>query len=284
MLATKKQIESSSYNPNDGLLKVSKSSFMTYVKCPRQYWWRHIGLPDVRIPATPEMLRGTMVHETLEDLYEHYPKNGEQLLTNMVVEHEDIGVNALGEMESQRKEIWGAENFMPLEFEVKHHVYDKELDIVMVGKMDGLFRHPEGGLCIAELKTGNLNSSKLSRTRKELCFYARMLQLMGYDEVTHFMFMTPDCDNVDMLESLSNNKKKQVFTGLSQGLTLVEPISKSSLKAFEKSLYHTISNLKLRKWPMKWSEYFCMNWCDFHMACDNELNGLSDAPFAENEE
>ena len=281
MLATKKQIESSSYNPDDdGLLRVSKSSFMTYVKCPRQYWWRHIGLPDVRIPATPQMLRGTMVHESLENLYEHYPKDGEQLLTDMVVEHDDDGVNALGEMETQRKEIWGAEHFMPIEFEVKHQVYDKELDIVMVGKMDGLFKHPEGGLCIAELKTGNLNSSKLSRTRKELCFYARMLELMGYGEVTHFMFMTPDCEDIKMLESLSKNKKKQIFTGIAKGLTLVEPVSQSSLKAFQKSLYHTVTNLKLREWPIRWSEYFCMNWCDFHMACDSELNGLDDGPFA----
>jgi len=27
-----------------------------------------------------------------------------------------------------------------------------------------------------------------------------------------------------------------------------------------------------------------MNWCDFHMACDSELNGLDDGPFANNEE
>jgi hypothetical protein len=52
--------------------------------------------------------------------------------------------------------------------------------------------YPDGGLCLVELKTGNMGMSKLGRTRKELVYYTRMLRALGYDEVTHFLYITPD--------------------------------------------------------------------------------------------
>ena len=61
-LATAEQIESSSYTPNkDGITKISKSSYMGYLMCPRQYWWNNIA--DVpRPPPTEAMVRGGQVH------------------------------------------------------------------------------------------------------------------------------------------------------------------------------------------------------------------------------
>ena len=38
-----------------------------------------------------------------------------------------------------------------------------------------------GGLILVELKTGNMGVSKLSRTRKELVYYTRLLRMLDYD-------------------------------------------------------------------------------------------------------
>jgi hypothetical protein len=58
----------SSYDPTEHgkLLKLSKSSFMTYSKCPRQFWMQKVVLKDLRVPATEEMERGTRIHTGLE--------------------------------------------------------------------------------------------------------------------------------------------------------------------------------------------------------------------------
>ena len=60
-------------------------------------------------------------------------------------------------------------------------------------------------LIIVELKTGNMNPSKLSRTRKELVFYRRMLEQAGMDEVSHFLYIAPDCTDDRMLDEVGNN-------------------------------------------------------------------------------
>ena len=65
MRASKEQDECSSYHPDSDILRVSKSSLMTYMKCPRQYYWDKVsGVP--RPPKTEEMIRGTDVHEIME--------------------------------------------------------------------------------------------------------------------------------------------------------------------------------------------------------------------------
>ena len=63
----------SSYNPlevsGDVKLRVSKSSFMSARGWLRKYWWNKVAMPDVRMPETPAMARGTAVHNNLEHLY-----------------------------------------------------------------------------------------------------------------------------------------------------------------------------------------------------------------------
>ena len=34
---------------------------------------------------------------------------------------------------------------------------------------------------------------------------------------------------------------------------------------------------------MKWNDYFCPTWCDFHLSCEAELTGLAEPLFPENE-
>jgi len=143
--------------------------------------------------------------------------------------------------------------------------------------IDGVFRHPDGHLVVVELKTGNANSSKLSRTRGELCFYRKLLMLKGYDEPTHFLTIFPDADNPDFLMSLMGKRNTQVYMGDSQGLAVYEVVGKRSINAMEKKLSNAVHGIMTQEWPIKWNDYFCTQWCEFHLSCNEELLGIGDA-------
>tara|TARA_R100000152_G_C6777457_1_gene207329 strand:- start:2485 stop:3147 length:663 start_codon:yes stop_codon:yes gene_type:complete len=171
--------------------------------------------------------------------------------------------------------------FDVVEAEIKHQVYEELklesgiLPIVWVGMIDGVIRHPQGGLILVELKTGKMNMGKLGRTRKELVYYSRLLKLMGYDEITHFLYLSPDYEVVDGDKLLDEYKKrgKTMWLGSEGGFALLEPILNRSINAFENNLYDTIESLNSQNYPMNWNEYFCPVWCDFHLNCESELTG-----------
>ena len=256
-------------------LRVSKSSFMGYLWCPRQWWWNNIELADIRTPPTDAMLRGTDVHDALDSMYDKWDGDVElrPLFPSSTAE---TAYDVMVELENQRMDSWGVDSFAPVEHEVLHQVYYEPLNIMMVGKFDGVLRHPEGGLCLLELKTGGLASRKLSKTRQELCFYELMCRLMDWEPVTHFAFMAPDCDNADLVQGLMGQKrnKKELFLGDERGISIIEKVAGRSLKAFEKSLTKVIDGIRSHDWSMSWNDYTCPQYCEFHMACEQELGGL----------
>ena len=266
----------SSYDPTekDKLLKLSKSSFMTYSKCARQFWWQKVLLKDMRMPATPEMERGTRIHTALETIYDNW--EGQSTLSPLIpIEAHEAGVDELVNLEQQRIDLWGIDKFKPVEYEEYRAVYDAERDVVLVGLIDAILEHPDGGLCIYELKTGNMNDGKLSRTRRELCYYAHMLRLMGEKRpITHFAYLAPDADNLDFVMKMVNDKKRQVLLGEEKGILIVEKVNGRSDKAFIKALDKAVEGLKAHENPMSWSDYFCPQWCDFSPQCENELTGV----------
>ena len=288
----------SSYNPyeviGDTKLRVSKSSFMSARQCPRKYWWNKVALPDVRLPPNEFQIKGTIVHKGVEDLYtadldylmEIDPKSvmNVGLIRGMLPVNTDYDdtFDEIAVMEGQRLSSWGVEHFAPIEAERKREVYDPEHDVVMVGMWDGLMQHPDGGLCIMELKTGDLSTAKLSRVRRELCFYTRMLRLLGYEEkygpVTHMMVISSDCINARTAETLMASSRKEVFLGDEKGITVIEKLGKRSHTAFEKDYAKIINTLKIMDWTPNWSEYFCAHYCEFYMSCDEELHGAGENP------
>ena len=266
----------SSYDPlaMGKKLRISKSSYMTYKMCPRKYWWQYIQLRDIEIPATPAMTRGKYVHGGLEDCYENW--EGQHTLTPLFPS-DDPAFATIAELEEARMEEWGIENWKPVEFEVKREVYDPELDAVLVGFIDAVLQHPDGGLCIFELKTGNMNDSKLSRTRKELCYYTYLLRLMGETRpITHFAYLSPDCDNLDFITKVMNQRNKEVMLGTDRGVLIIEKVNARSINTFNKDFPETVQEIKDSEWPMNWNDYFCPTWCDFHDSCSNEIMGFDD--------
>ena len=279
MKATPQQALESSYDPTDDktILRISKSSLMGYMKCPRQFYWGYVA--DIpRPPPSEQMIRGTHIHTVMEvGLLE-----GPDMMLPTAVEQgvdEDEGVDSLNLLLHQIAHDIGG--FEVVEAEVKHEVFEEfnGQEIVWVGLIDGVLRHPDGGLILVELKTGNMNMGKLGRTRKELVYYTRLLRKLGYDEVTHFLYVTPDYeipdDGNDKLLLEGNKRGKTMWVGPERGFALMEPMLERSYNSFEESLYDTIDSLTSHQWPMKWNDYFCPMWCDFSLNCEAELNGIS---------
>jgi len=279
MKATPQQALESSYDPTDDktILRISKSSLMGYMKCPRQFYWGYVA--DIpRPPPSEQMIRGTHIHTVMEvGLLE-----GPDMMLPTAVEQgvdEDEGVDSLNLLLHQIAHDIGG--FEVVEAEVKHEVFEEfnGQEIVWVGLIDGVLRHPDGGLILVELKTGNMNMGKLGRTRKELVYYTRLLRKLGYDEVTHFLYLTPDYeipdDGNDKLLLEGNKRGKTMWVGPERGFALMEPMLERSYNSFEESLYDTIDSLTSHQWPMKWNDYFCPMWCDFSLNCEAELNGIS---------
>lgn len=277
MRATQEQIDASSYKPDGEVLRVSKSSYMTYSMCPRQFYWRYVA--DVPSPPPSEAaIRGTIVHSAMEHGILGEPEDMERYLIAEGME-EDRGAKNLASLIHSIASDLGS--FEVVEAEVKHQVYEEfttqsgMTPIIWVGMIDGVLRHPQGGLIVVELKTGKMNMGKLGRTRKEMVFYSRMLKKMGYDEVTHFLYLTPDYEMVEGDKLLNEYKKrgKTMWLGENGGYALLEPVTTRSINAFEQGLYDTIDSLKLQDFHMNWNEYFCPVWCDFHLNCESELTG-----------
>ena len=289
----------STYNPEevgeDMVLRVSKSSYNQYAMCPRQYWWNKIALPDMDIPSSEAAIRGTAIHQVMEDgLRELSLDKSCDIAAGVMMDttfnkhavaqgvQSEAGVDALREILEAIATEWG--HLEIVELEDKHvHPYtisvltdDGEIHypVELVGMIDGVFRHPDGHLVVVELKTGNANASKLSRTRGELCFYRKLLMLKGYDEPTHFLTIFPDADNPDFLMDLMGKRNTEVFMGETQGLAVYEPVGTRSINAMEKKLSNAVHGIMTQEWPIKWNEYFCTQWCEFHLSCNEELLGI----------
>lgn len=270
------------YDPSSpGTLRVSKSSFMQYVQCPRKWWWQYVTLYDMKTPKSEAMIRGTVIHQVMEDALT--PTLDVRPIPVAVAEEasktdyaHDAGVQNLSDLLQMMSDDHGVLNIISLEEKIT--VYDEENDCDLVGMIDGLFRHPDGGVMIVELKTGNLTTSKMSRYRKELAFYHRVLTLSGRftaEEITHYCIIAPDCEDEKLVSSLLDQKrqKRDIYLGDTQGVVIVEPVATRSLNGMNKSLSEAVEGMKQFDVPMKWNDYFCVEWCDYHMSCSTELTG-----------
>ena len=252
---------------------------MGYKMCPRQFYWRYIA--DIpRPPATEQMIRGTQIHNVMEAGLLEGPEQIVPVSIEQGVEDDD-GVDSLNLLLHQIAHDIGG--FEVVEAEVKHEIYEvfDGHEIVWVGLIDGVLRDNEsGGLILVELKPGNMGVSKLSRTRKELVYYTRLLRMLDYDKVTHFLYVCPDYeipeDGSDKLLLEGNKRGKTMWLGPERGFALLEPVRERSYNAFEESLYDTIESLTSHVWDMNWNDYFCPTWCDFSLNCEAELNGITE--------
>ena len=216
---------------NDWPVRLSKSAFMTYLGCPRKYWWGNVA--EIRGPANHFMVHGTAVHRALENLYGNWSvdtdKNFEGL---MAIDYEDQSSHQ------------------------PHLEWDD----------------------MTELKTGKATSGKLSKTRKELCYYLYMLSLLGWDEAVYFYYLFPEAMNTKLYHELDGKKNTEVWLGDLQGMAVLEKVGKRSMTAMHKSLEKTFDGIDNSLWNIKWNDYFCSEWCEFNMSCESQLLGIDEDP------
>lgn len=264
----------SSYDPTEEgkVLRVSKSSYMGYLYCPRQYFMDRVLLKDIKKPETTAMRRGTEVHDALDEFYDRW--DGEQTLYPMF-EQEGSVYQIMAELEQQRLDNWGVEYFAPYEHEDLRTYYHEEYDIVIVGKIDGVLIAPDDEYAILELKTGTTNANKITKTRKELAFYHMVLQDMDDIDATKFVYVLPDADNFSFANKLLQQKNKTVWVGENGGMTVIEKVNKRTLNAFRESFKKFLQQIRNEEWNMNWDDWRCPQWCAYSMACEEEITGVT---------
>tara|TARA_A200000159_G_C7322359_1_gene339377 strand:- start:95 stop:982 length:888 start_codon:yes stop_codon:yes gene_type:complete len=288
-----------SYDPTaDGLLRVSKSSFMLYNTCPRKYWWQHIGLPDIREPATPQMIRGTNIHKIAEavlttDGATKVREKAYQMLKDMDMHITDMFMDeTLASLDEEIRKQFG--EYEVIMCEEKISALDDKHNVMLVGSLDGVLRFwhtdDEGNeheyIALVEVKTGNWSTGKLGRTRRELCFYTKLLHHHSGLTPTHFLYITPDYDPKQdaykMVDDFRSKKNKHVVqSAIRSGVAWMERINPRSINAFMKAYDKTIEGIQSMDFNIKWNDYYCGQYCSYMVQCEPEMMGLADDPTKE---
>jgi hypothetical protein len=75
---------------------------------------------------------------------------------------------------------------------------------------------------------------------------------------------------------MMNKRNTDIYMGDTKGLAVLEPVGTRSINAMENTLSNSVKGIISHEWPIKWNEYFCTQWCEFHLSCNEELLGVSD--------
>jgi len=164
-------------------LRMTKTSLTSdFDFCPKQYEYKRIHkLPE---PQTDAMLKGTNVHDAIEEYYDNIMPHVKELYTLMqrdkkeealqlalsVLEEQDYKLGEQGIIETrlnwdlQRLLAEGPDNYLPIINELEVHAFvDEEIEfngetitipVHYAGSIDRGFSEDDGGVAIMELKTG----------------------------------------------------------------------------------------------------------------------------------
>lgn len=226
-------------------LRISKSNFMTFDFC--KYLYKKEVIDGIRSPPTPVMELGTDLHK----YYENIIMSVDQTLDYGTEENPRFDEDALNiitninQFEDDRKEIIDPLLYPPVICEEKFTkiITIDDVEITMVGKPDAVFREDDGTLNIMELKTGNWKDYKKSKIRKELVFYAMLLEDQVEGEITNISWFYPKANYFD-----------------------TEPIKKRTKTAVMKQFDRMIESYKLDDWFAPYHENKCAN-CQFLKEC-----------------
>tara|TARA_R100001510_G_C7654272_1_gene212911 strand:+ start:2788 stop:3738 length:951 start_codon:yes stop_codon:yes gene_type:complete len=164
-------------------LRMTKTSLTSdFDFCPKQYEYKRIHkLPE---PSTDAMVKGTNVHDAIEEYYDNIMPHVKELYTLMqrdkkeealqlalsVLEEQDYKLGEQGIIETrlnwdlQRLLAEGPDNYLPIINELEVHAFvDEEIEfngetitipVHYAGSIDRGFSEEDGGVAIMELKTG----------------------------------------------------------------------------------------------------------------------------------
>ena len=254
------------YNdPSKPILKISKSSMMSYLWCPMKYKFNYIDkLPQ---DQTEAMRKGTVLHNHREEFFNVFDiKKAEQLNNSEVLEYctslmpiddyFDISLTVAA-FEAQRfieaRSEDKMEEYLPIlnegmfdcEITIKadtNSKYPLSRDYVvhLQGIIDRIFIE-NGGLIPFEYKTGAWKDSKQSDMRKEMAFYQIMIENAPEEvlakhglnkdmQVTHWGWYYP-ASNYVYAEEIKKVSKTSVLKSIAKIIWAYE-------NEFEASFFH----------------------------------------------
>jgi RecB family exonuclease len=267
------------------ILKITKSSLMSYEWCPKKYEFSYIE----RLPQdqTEAMRKGTIVHNAREEFFNEFDiKKAETMEAEELIDYCSslFPVDEYAEMymtiasfEAQRfleargegktheylpivnEGLFDAEIIIPKNFSKKYPL-KKNYTVRLQGIIDRIFIE-NGNLIPFELKTGNWSDSKVSGMRKEMAFYQLMLE---------------SCP-VEVLEKYGLNSKMEVshwgWYYPAADHFYVEPIIKTSMTSLKNSIAKLIKAYEEKNFEPKFYAPTCSKYCSFYGKCSAE-NGF----------
>jgi len=220
-------------------LRISKSNFMNYDFC--KYLYKKEVIDKIRLPPTSIMELGIELHKYYENKImckdQKEPIYDDEEITSII--------ENINNFEAQRKEILSNDLYKPIICEQKFTkvINIDDVEIIMVGKPDAVFLEEDGSLNIMELKTGKWSDYKKSSIRKELCFYAILLEGQTEQPIENISWFYPKASHFD-----------------------TEKIKKRTITAVMKQFDRMIESYKTNEWNSNYNEKKCSN-CAFLKEC-----------------
>jgi len=187
-------------DPNEPILKITKSSFGSFQWCPKKYEFSY----PLRLPqaTTEAMIKGTVVHNSREDFFNQFDiKTAENLSYDELVTY-NMGLHPIDDYTDMYKIIstFEADRFLEAKAKDKLDEYIPVINEVMLdaeiviphsinpkcvlerdyvvhlqGIIDRMFIQ-DGKYIPIELKTGPWKDYKLTMMRKEMAFYKLLIE------------------------------------------------------------------------------------------------------------
>lgn len=228
-------------------IRISKSNFMGYDFC--KYLYKKEVIDGIRGKPTDVMLRGILYHKAHDDLVlgvdlDNIPEeeNERYAYVRSFLPDEDVDdiLHNMAWFETDRLNIFKDDlsRYKPVIVEEKFTkvIEINDVEITMVGKPDHVYREEDGSLNILELKTGNWKPYKKSKIRKELCFYAWLLEGQVDGEINNISWLYPKVDYFD-----------------------TEIIKKRTMTAVRKQFERMIESYELDEWDSSYNEHKCQS-------------------------
>lgn len=267
-------------DPSKPILKITKSSMMSYLWCSKKYDFGYIQ----RLPQdqTEAMRKGTILHNHREAFFDEFDIKKALKMNNSEImeyctslmpvdEYFDISLNVAA-FEAQRfieaqsedktdeylpiinEEMFDCEVTIKADTNPKH-VLSRDYVVHLQGIIDRVFME-NGGLIPFEYKTGAWKDSKTSDMRKEMAFYQLMIE------------NSPD----EVLEKYGLNKDMKVthwgWYYPASNYVFAEEVKKASMTSVLKAIAKMIWSYENNEFPTSFFFKTCSQYCSYFGICE----------------
>ena len=266
------------------ILKMTKSSVMSYDWCPKKYFYSY----PLRLPqdTTDAMTKGTVIHNAYENFFDIYDVEKASTLTKSDLVTYNMGLFPVDEwggeqywtsanFEAKRfldlKQEDKLENFLPVGNEVRLDAkfmiarnqnpkfpLTRDYIVHLQGIIDRLFVE-DGGLLPMELKTGGWKDYKTTGMRKESAFYKLLIE---------------HCDDQLLIDAGIDPEMKVTNWGWwypESNYIYVEPVKQTSTSALLKLMAKVIWSYEQSNFAGKYFYKTCAH-CSYFGICDDAQN------------